>query len=258
MRGLHWLAALALLLSMHPEATAAAGVRIFTRTANSAAPENLAQGDSGPINRVTYLIGGVEAADTGIVTLCIYPGGVRMQCKHRIASVETGPEKRLRLTVEIPDIDRGNAVTVRIVSRNGQTDDRFVLVNRARIVHEIEGLTLPDGDRSQLDGRGQEVPSTEIGTMRAATQIALSTSSAPACGEIYSRWVGATATDPVFTSAFGALPGSVVVARPPARAPISANNGPEWLVTYPRAASRVQFIAHYEIEYRVRYCPPSS
>ena len=153
---------------------------------------------------------------------------------------------------------RGTPVVVQIANAQGQINDRVTLINRSRIVHEIESLLLPRGGQTQLDGRGQSVPSTGIGTMRASTQIASNSTGSPACGEVYPRWVSANATDPVFTSAFGALNGSVIIARPPARSAIRSDNGPEWLVTYPLAASRVQFIAHYEIEYRVRYCPAGS
>jgi len=30
---------------------------------------------------------------------------------------------------------------------------------------------------------------------------------------------------------------------------------PEWLISYPLGATRVQFIAHYEVVYRVDPCP---
>lgn len=229
--------------------------RLVTRTSVSAAPESIAQGDSGPINRVAYEISGIDPADPQNTVRCIYPGSLAVRCNYQWDAAAASSTGRIRLVVEIPDIDRGNAVIVRITNPRGQINDRVTLINRSRLVHEIESLILPQGGQTQLDGRGQSVPGTGIGTMRASTQIAINSTGSPACGEVYTRWVSANATDPVFTSVFGALNGSVIIARPPARAPIRADNGPEWLVTYPLAASRVQFIAHYEIEYRVRYCP---
>jgi hypothetical protein len=75
------------------------------------------------------------------------------------------------------------------------------------------------------------------------------------CDRVVPHWIGASATDPVFTSAFGALNGSVLLARPAAAGrPVQAENLPEWLITYPLSATRVQFIAHYEVIYRVGVC----
>ena len=244
------------MLAMLASASASGGApRVITRTAVSAAPDSIAQGDSGPINRVAYEISGIDSADPHSSVSCIYPGSMTVRCKYQWDATASGSADRVRLVVEIPDIDQGNAVVVRIANALGQINDRVTLINRPRIVHEIESLILPQGGQAQLDGRGQSVPSSEIGAMRASTQIAINSTGSPACGEVYPRWVSANATDPVFASAFGALNGSVIIARPPARSAIRSDNGPEWLVTYPLAASRVQFIAHYEIEYRVRYCP---
>ena len=243
-------------LAMLATASASSGApRVITRTAVSAAPDSIAQGDSGPINRRAYEIGGVDPADPRSTVRCIYPGSLTVRCKYQWDATASGSADRIRLVVEISDIDRGATVVVRIANAQGQVDDRLTLINRPRIVHEIESLILPQGGQSQLDGRGQSVASTGIGTMHASTQISINSTGAPACGEVYPRWVSANATDPVFASDFGALNGSVIVARPPARNAIRSDNGPVWLVTYPLAASRVQFIAHYEIEYRVRYCP---
>jgi hypothetical protein len=243
-------------LAMLASALASSGApRIITRTAASAAPESIAQGDSGPVNRMAYEISGIDPADPRSTVRCIYPGSLTVRCKYQWEATASGSADRTRLVVDIPDIDRGTSVVVRISNALGQLNDRVTLINRSRIVHEIESLLLPQGGQTQLDGRGQSVPSTGIGTMRASTQISINSPASPACGEVYPRWVGANATDPVFSSVFGALNGSVIVARPPARNAIRSDNGPEWLVTYPLAAARVQFIAHYEIEYRVRYCP---
>jgi hypothetical protein len=232
--------------------------RMITRTAVSAAPDSIAQGDSGPINRMAYEIDGFNPADPQSTVRCIFAGSLTLRCKYQWDAIASGLADRIRLVVEIPDIDRGNTVIVRIANALGQINDRVSLINRPRVVHEIESVLLPQGGQTQLDGRGQSVASTDIGTFRASTQISINSTGSPACGEVYPRWVSANATDPVFTSVFGALNGSVIVVRPPARSAIRSDNGPEWLVTYPRAAARVQFIAHYEIEYRVRYCPADS
>jgi hypothetical protein len=229
--------------------------RLLTRTSVSATPDAIAQGDSGPINRIAYEIAGFNPSDAHSNVRCIYPGSLVLRCKYDWDMLAPDAAQRIRLVVEIPDIDRGNSVVVRIANATGQISDRVTLINRSRILHEIESLLLPQGGQTQLGGRGESLPSAEIGTLRAVTQTAVGGAELPACGAAYPRWVGANATDPVFTSAFGALNGSVVLSRLPARAPVRADNGPEWLVTYPLAASRVQFIAHYEIEYRVRYCP---
>jgi hypothetical protein len=73
---------------------------------------------------------------------------------------------------------------------------------------------------------------------------------------VQAEWVGASATDPVFQSQFGSLNGSVVASRPVMPGSrVTPENLPEWLVTYPLSATRVQFIAHYEVIYRVGSCP---
>ena len=55
---------------------------------------------------------------------------------------------------------------------------------------------------------------------------------------------------------FGAMSGSVVLTRPvPPGSALRPDNLPEWTLSYPMSANRVQFIAHYEVIYRVGVCP---
>ena len=100
---------------------------------------------------------------------------------------------------------------------------------------------------------------TQLVTTRAATTPAMAASplgAAPACDQVRAEWVGAGATDPVFASQFGPLNGAIVLARPVAPgSAVRPDNLPEWLVTYPLSATRLQFIAHYEVIYRVGVCP---
>jgi hypothetical protein len=86
--------------------------------------------------------------------------------------------------------------------------------------------------------------------------IATSTLAAPpACDQVHAEWVNASATDPVFQSPFGPLNGSIVLSRPAQPGSlVRPDNVPEWLVSYPLSALRVQFIAHYEVIYRVGAC----
>ena len=75
------------------------------------------------------------------------------------------------------------------------------------------------------------------------------------CDQLYAQWAGASATDPVFSSSFGALNGAVAIVKPVAKgSPVRDDNLPQWLITYPASAIRLQFIAHYEVVYRVGLC----
>jgi hypothetical protein len=133
------------------------------------------------------------------------------------------------------------------------------LANAPQVVHEIEALPLPDGGQVATGGTGQPAPVMNVVSTRATTTPAMAAApSAPAgaCDQVQAEWVGASATDPVFQSQFGSLNGSVVASRPVAPGSrVTPENLPEWLVTYPLSATRVQFIAHYEVIYRVGSCP---
>ncbi|MCS6946752.1 MAG: hypothetical protein NZM12_03955 [Steroidobacteraceae bacterium] len=215
----------------------------------------MAQGDSGPINRFVFDVAGFDPAARGSRITCHYEGDIVINCRAIWSTADPTARDRLRIVVEVPDIDRGPQVGIRFQSAAGAVTERVSIANRPRLVHEIESLALPRGGQSELDGRGQRVPILQMATTLARTQTARAASDElPACGSVFARWRSANATDPVFTSAFGVLTGSVILSKPPPREPITTKNGPEWLITYPLGAQRVQFIAHYELEYRVRYC----
>ena len=82
-----------------------------------------------------------------------------------------------------------------------------------------------------------------------------STGTLPSCDRVHAQWVSASATDPVFVSDFGPLNGAVMPLHAMRRgSPIGGPEVPQWLLTYPRSATRVQFIAHYEMMYRIGVC----
>jgi hypothetical protein len=75
------------------------------------------------------------------------------------------------------------------------------------------------------------------------------------CDRLYAMWNQVSATDPVFTSQFGPLSGSVLLLEPvPSRKAVSTSSRLHWQTTYAASATRVQFIAHLEVFYRVGVC----
>jgi hypothetical protein len=258
------LLALALVISTHahgkqgPLATLAP--RIESQTALTALPEALAQGASGPINRIAFELTNFNSSDPESRIQCIYPGALQLSCR-ATRGTELMAAERERVIVDLPDIDRGSRVIVRFINPHGQADREIRIVNRPQVIHEIESVLLPGGGRVINDTTGQPSPSLQTSVTRARTAptLALQPNRSRECGSIYPRWVNANATDAVFTSRFGVLTGSVVTAQPPTPGPVTPDSAPEWLITFPLGASRVQFIAHYEIEYRVVHCQsPSS
>jgi hypothetical protein len=238
------------------EAPGAAGPQIATFTPLSARPERVAQGNSGPVNRFAFDVEHFEPGDQSARVTCQYGASFAYRCPFEFDGV-SGP--RRRVLVDIPDLDRGSSVTIRFVTSGGERAASVTLVNRPQVVHEIESLVLPDGGRTTVDGAGRAAPVLDLTTVKSTTlpAVALSALAAtPTCDQVYAVWVGANATDPVFPSAFGALNGAVIPSRPPtAGRPVREDSAPEWLITFPRAAQRVQFIAHYEVAYRVGECP---
>lgn len=230
---------------------------LIGHSALSAAPAQFAAGDSGPVNRLAFDLQPPGRRGTPLRVACAYPGGLVYRCRAIADHPVDGPAS-IRVVVEVPDLDLGSDVTIRFDIGGAVLDVAVTLVNRPVVLHEIESAALRSGGATVIDGNGGKAPSMLLGHERIVTTPAIARLASPvadACDAVEARWVGATATDPVFTSEFGALNGTVVLARlPPRGAPVRADNGPEWLVTFPRGATRVQFIAHYEIAYRVGLC----
>jgi hypothetical protein len=226
-------------------------------TALSARPAPLSVGSAGPVNRHAFDVLHFAPEDPSAGVVCIYPHAVAYRCAYEFAPAEVAAATR-RVIVEIPDLDKGENVTVRFSTSRGTRDASVKIANSSQVVHEIEALLLPSGGQTTVGSNGAPAPVTQLATERAATVPAMATSpvgAPPVCDQVYAQWIGATATDPVFTSVFGALNGAVALSRLPARgSSVRPENLPEWLITYPLSATRVQFIAHYEIEYRIGAC----
>lgn len=240
-------------------AVPAAGVpQVTARTQLSALPAAQSVGQAGPFNRVAFDVERFGLPDAAPFVTCFYPGGLRYRCDASIDEPAT-PGARRRVTVTIPDLGRGKQVVVRFSTTGGHQDVTVELANAPQVVHEIEALPLPDGGRVATGSTGQPAPVMNVVSTRATTTPAMAAAATPtagACDQVQAEWVGASATDPVFQSQFGSLNGSVVASRPVMPGSrVTPENLPEWLVTYPLSATRVQFIAHYEVIYRVGSCP---
>lgn len=221
-----------------------------------AAPAALSLGSSGPLNRLWLELRGFSADDRAAQVHCVYADRFAYLCRF-----ERQPGRRAdtqQIVVTIPDLARGARVAVRLVSSGGTLEHTLTIDNSAQVVHEIEALPLPNGGRVGTGPQGEPVAMTDLVVTRASAMPAMASSTlgaVPACDQVRAEWQGASATDAVFTSIFGALQGSVVLTRPPARgSAVRPDNLPEWTVSYPLSANRVQFIAHYEVVYRVGEC----
>jgi len=225
-------------------------------TALSATPDALSSGNAGPLNRQVFELTGFEDSDPRAQVLCVYPKLVYRCRSERETLARSG---RQRIVVTIPDLDLGRKVVVRFVSSRGTRDYPLELANTPQVVHEIEALPLKNGGQHSTGNDGALAANTRMVSERATTMPAMASSSLgapPACDQVRAEWVSASATDPLFTSQFGALSGSVVLTRPVVRgSPLRPDNPPEWTLSYPMSANRVQFIAHYEVIYRVGPCP---
>jgi hypothetical protein len=245
-------------VSLMPMAVQAAGApQIAARTQLSALPAAQSVGEAGPFNRIAFDVERFGPPDAAASVTCFYPGGLHYRCDASIDEPET-PGARRRVTVTIPDLGRGKQVIVRFSTTAGHQDVTVELANAPQVVHEIEALPLPDGGRVATGSTGQPAPVMNVVSTRATTTPAMAAAATPAagvCHQVQAEWVGASATDPVFQSQFGSLNGSVVASRPVmSGSRVTPENLPEWLVTYPLSATRVQFIAHYEVIYRVSSC----
>lgn len=231
---------------------------VVARTPLSALPSNLSVGQAGPFNRVAFDIERFGPPDASSDVTCTYPGEFRYRCDAAISEPEAGGTRR-RVTVTIPDLGRGKRVIVRFSTGQGRHEAIVELANVAQVVHEIEALVLPGGGQVVIGSTGAPAPALQVISHKATTTPAMAASplgAAPACDQVSAEWVGTSATDPVFQSQFGTLNGSIVPSRPVAPGSrVQPDNLPEWLVTFPLSATRVQFIAHYEVIYRVGACP---
>ncbi len=248
---------LALCLLSAP-ALAAGGPQVAARTQLSATPAALSVGQAGPFNRVAFDVVRFGPPDASSAVTCIYPGGVRYRCDASTSEPDAQGAKR-RVTVTIPDLGRGKQVVVRFSTSAGHEDVPVELANSPQVVHEIEALPLPNGGQVTVGGNGLPMPIMNMTSTRATTTpaMAATTLAFDACDQVRAEWVTVSATDPVFQSQFGTLNGSIVASRPvTVGSRVQPNNLPEWLVTYPLSAIRMQFIAHYEVIYRVGSCPP--
>lgn len=225
-------------------------------TALSARPAPLANGKSGPINRYGLDVLNFPADDPRAHVVCVYPDRFSYRCDFEVAPPSDA--QRRRISVDIPDLDKGTKVTVRLVTASGRADAGIEITNGPHVIHEIETLALQQGGITTTGSDGAPAAATQLTRERLSTMPALATSAIGApqsCSAIYAQWLNATATDPVFTSPFGALDGSVVLASPVGTGTrVTQQSPPQWLVTYPLSATRAQFIAHYEVIYRVGVC----
>jgi len=228
---------------------------VVLATALTAAPNSLSSGNAGPLNRQVFELTGFAETDPRAQVLCVYPKLV-YRCHSEREPTNGGG--RQRVVVTIPDLDLGKKVAVRFMSSGGTHDYPLELANAPQVVHEIEALPLTRGGQHATGNDGTLGPNTRMISERATTMPAMASSTLgapPACDQIRAEWVSASATDPLFTSPFGAMSGSVVLSRPVVPGSgLRPNNLPEWTLSYPMSANRVQFIAHYEVIYRVGAC----
>lgn len=229
---------------------------VVARNALSAQPAEFSVGPAGPFNRWAFDVERFDPDAGSAQVTCFYGTGFAYRCDAAIASPR-GAGGRRRVTVTIPDLGRGGEVTVRFATPQGVHDVVVEVANTPRVVHEIEALALAGGKVvTGTDGRPQ--PSDQLVRAQATSTPAMATSSlglAPACDRLYALWAGATVTDAVFSGPLGRLEGSITAWKPVVPGSrVAPDNLPEWLVTYPLGANRVQFIAHYEVIYRVGTC----
>ncbi len=235
----------------------AAAPTIATSTALGALPARQSLGSAGPINRYAFDVANFSPADAGSSVECRYPGNLRYRCSY-VAQTATVPSALRRIVVDVPDLDRGNQVTIRFANEHGASEKSLEIANPPQVIHEIESLALPAGGETTVGPTGEPAPVTTLRTITTSTApalIVLMPYAPQKCDQLYAQWAGATATDPVFTSVFGALNGAVAAVKPVTpRSPVRDENLPQWLITYPASATRLQFIAHYEVTYRVGVC----
>jgi hypothetical protein len=202
---------------------------------------------------MAFDLGGLGREEADPEVECQY-GKWRYRCR----AVRAPGGNHRRLIVEIPDLDRGAQVTVRFSTDRGSVERRVTIANPPQILHEIESLALPDGGRSATGPDGARHAVSTLRTWQTTSTpgiTALMPYLPEECDAVYAKWGSASATDPVFASEFGPLEGALAPLRPvTADSPVNETNLPQWLVTYSLSATRLQFIAHYEVRYRVGIC----
>jgi hypothetical protein len=237
---------------------AAAPPQLLARTPLSALPPAQSVGQAGPFNRIAFDVDGFGPPDAASQVACFYPDRTRYRCDAQLGEAEPGGTRR-RVTVVVPDLGKGATVTVRFSNSGGHADAVVQLVNAPQVVHEIEAFALPGGGQTAIGPNGAPAPIMTLVSSRATTTPAMAAASASqvtACDQLVPEWVNASATDPVFQSQFGALNGSIILAKPvQPGSRVRPDDLPEWLVSHPLSATRAQFIAHYEVIYRVGACP---
>ena len=232
--------------------------RVLSSSELSALPAARSVGAGGPINRVALDVANFGPQVPGSVLECIYPGAVRYRCRYQFADARLIAGLS-RVEVLVPDLELGSPVRIRLSSSAGATEIALALSNPSQIVHQIEGVALPEGGRTVTGSDGRPAPLLTLQSFTAVIVPALALrldDSGDPCEQLQATWERVSATDAVFLSRFGPLSGTVVLQEPVARrAAVSVSSAPRWLVTYTAASTRVQFIAHYEVTYRVRPCP---
>ncbi|MFO1425654.1 MAG: hypothetical protein U1F11_01495 [Steroidobacteraceae bacterium] len=230
---------------------------IVAQTALAAAPPRQSLGPAGPINRFAFDLTGFSARDTAASVECLYGSGLRYRCNFQAEAPNVQGEMQ-RIIVDVPDLGRGDQVRVRFSTAHGADQHQIGIANPPQTIHEIEAVSLPDGGQVTIGPNGQRAALTSLLTLQSETAPAL-TALMPYepthCDQIYAEWSAASASEPVFASEFGPLNGAITLVKPVLRgSPVRADNLPRWLITYPASATRMQFIAHYEVRYRVGVC----
>ena len=230
----------------------------ITRTDRlSAEPLPQADGAGGPVNRFALDVINFGPNVEGSTLECVYPGNFRYRCEYRLPAVRL-EDSQTRVEVLVPDLARGTHVVLRLANGYGSSDFSVELSNPPRLVHQIVAMVLAEGGVAENGADGRPAPALSLHSERLET-VPLPALTMPyepnGCDRLYATWSQASATDPVFTSQFGPLSGSVLLLEPvKAREPVSADSRLHWQVTYAASANRVQFIAHLEVFYRVGIC----
>ena len=224
----------------------------------SAHPPAQSTGQGGPLNQLALDIDFYGPKVPSIE--CDYPGQFRYRCSVDYPQVTLDPP-RTRVRVTVPDLDKGRNVTLKLANGAGSTDFPLELINPPQVIHEIVALPLPGGGQAVTGPDGRPMPVSALREYRVQTTPAASLTlpyQPNGCDLVYALWsanAAASATDAVFTSAFGPLTGSVILEQPVLKnSPFRESNGPHWLITYAASAQRVQFIAHYDVVYRAGVC----
>ena len=216
-----------------------------------------ADGVGGPVNRFALDVINFGPAVEGSTLECVYPGKFRYRCPYTFPAVQL-EDSQTRVEVLVPDLDRGPHVVLRLVNRFGSSDFPVELNNPPRLVHQIVATALAGGGVVASGPDGQPAPVLSLITERTDTVASLAVTlpyDPAACDRLYALWSQASATDPVFTSQFGPLSGTVLLLQPVvSRTPLTTNSPMHWQLTYAASATRVQFIAHLEVFYRVGVC----